>query len=136
MTYADTLCRLRKRQYDSVMSSSLIIIGLFVIVPLVIGGAVLISKKSDDPGAPTRNASAGSAWGTKKVADRRAMYGRRYGAGAAWTAGAWTAGTWTATGGLNAPQNDDGVDDPNASCGGAGCAGGAGRGGGGGCGGS
>jgi hypothetical protein len=78
------------------MSAALIMIGVLVIVPLVIGGTVLLCKRTIDPGASTRTAAAGGSWGTKKVTDRRAMWARRYGAGAAWTAG--TIGITSASG--------------------------------------
>ena len=70
-----------------------------------------------------RKAAAGGAWGTGRVQDRRALWARRYGAGAAWTGVAVGLGM----GGI------DGVGDPHARC--AGGAVGGGRGGGGvGCG--
>ena len=114
------------------MNAVLVMIGVFFIVPLVIGGTVLLCKRTVDPGSPTRTAAAGGSWGTKKVVDRRAMWARRYGAGAA-----WTAGTIAITG----ASGIDAVGDPHATGGGlgpisGGCGGGVGcSAGGGGCGG-
>ena len=97
------------------MNAVLIIIGAFLIVPLILGGAYLLKHRDTDPGATTRNAAAGGSWGTKKVIDRRAMWARRYGAGAA-----WTAGTHRHHGRIRI----DGVGEPHATGGGAGPIGG------------
>src|SRR5215213_1577922 len=97
------------------MNAVLVMIGVFFIVPLVIGGTVVLCKRTVDPGAPTRTVAAGGSWGTKKVVDRRAMWARRYGAGAAWTAG---------TIGITAASGIDGVGDPHATGSGVGPIGG------------
>jgi hypothetical protein len=124
------------------MNAILVMIGAFLVVPLILGGAYIVKHGNTDPGATTRNAAAGGSWGTKKVVDRRAMWARRYGAGAAWTAG---------TIGITGTSGTHGVGDPHATGGGVkpigggagcstGCGGGVGCGGGGcgggGCGGS
>jgi hypothetical protein len=97
------------------MNIALIGIVALLIIPLIIGGAYVVRNRGTDPGAPTRTAAAGGSWGTKKVADRRALWARRYGAGAAWTAG---------TIGITSMSGIEGVGDPHATGGGAGAVGG------------
>ncbi len=65
---------------------------------------VRVGRKRTD-----RRAAAAGSWGTGRVKDRRSLWARRYGAGAAWTAGA------VGVGGIAGVGNPN---DPNGRCGG------------------
>jgi hypothetical protein len=105
------------------MNAVLAAVLAMLIVPAMIGGAIVLKRKDGEPTTAIRNRAAGSSWGSKKVADRRALWARRYGAGTAWTAGAV---------GLSGIAPIDGVGDPHGRCSGhagltcGGCGGGLG----------
>jgi hypothetical protein len=107
------------------MSTVLHLAATVLIVIGIAGWANGARTKDRNPDVQTRKAAAGGSsgkaaaggsWGKAKVADRRALWARRYGAGAG-----WTAGTSEITG---ASGTDDGVGDPIAGCGGGGGCGG------------
>jgi hypothetical protein len=92
---------------DSVL---VVVIPALLAVCAVIGAAALLKRGDDEPATLVRTKAAGSTWGTGDVTDRRALWGRRYGGGSAWTAGAI---------GLSTTSGRDGVGDPLAECGGS-----------------